>query len=717
MAADVSRDVCSPQARADRLVLAELTLRDGEDLQSTSRFAEDIWDLTPALHQAHQSSCKLYFQTLPAAFRAVAKELLFAFLAGPLLPGQSRAGIGRIRSHFTQVKTFLEWIDSRGIRSLADVADADLEAFNSFVVARDVSDASRRALRAAARAFWIYREYLPADHLMLDPYTLEGWTRAGRENKGVENLTERIPPEVISPLLVWSLWLIDEVGPDLIAARREWRPLFMVIAGPAAQQRLAHRWNPAALGGDSKAWSEQFRALLDRYRAQGRSLPGDTRGGVNRKFLSRQVGRHRHGLNARERRWLADAVAELGVADDAYLDTPITGALDGEPWTSQIRYTDVPTLAITLRTACYVVIAYLSGMRDSEIKHLRRGCTSRRRDVDGNVVRRLITSLAFKGERSPTGVTATWVISEPVERAVRLLEQLQEPDVEYLITPLPGSVGYNYAKYGEFALTNTTTLESLKKLCHWINDYCRDHGRADGIPLVRGKVWMLNTSQFRRTLAWFIARQPGGSIAGAIQYRHQSIQMFEGYAGTSDSGFRAEVEAEQAIERGDQLRTLIENHEHDDLAGPSAQEARRRIAEFERKVWFQGTVVTDRKRMALIMSRDDPKIYFGEYVACVYNPDKALCRNKISGEAGTAPDLGDCKPLQCRNVAVTPANIAALRRHLGQLEANLQLGPVLAPYIFDRLQRQCGELTQFLSRVSGEVGPSGNPGSPLGPER
>ena len=49
---------------------------------------------------------------------------------------------------------------------------------------------------------------------------------------------------------------------------------------------------------------------------------------------------------------------------------------------------------------------------------------------------------------------------------------------------------------------------------------------------------MLNTSQFRRTLAWFIARQLGGSIAGAIQYRHHSIQMFEGYAGTSDSGFQ-----------------------------------------------------------------------------------------------------------------------------------------------------------------------------------
>jgi hypothetical protein len=34
----------------------------------------------------------------------------------------------------------------------------------------------------------------------------------------------------------------------------------------------------------------------------------------------------------------------------------------------------------------------------------------------------------------------------------------------------------------------------------------------------------------RRTLAWFIARRPGGAIAGTIQYRHHSIHMFEGLA-------------------------------------------------------------------------------------------------------------------------------------------------------------------------------------------
>src|SRR6266536_212347 len=80
----------------------------------------------------------------------------------------------------------------------------------------------------------------------------------------------------------------------------------------------------------------------------------------------------------------------------------------------------------------------------------------------------------------------------------------------------------------------------------WINAHCHTYGLPDRIPLVGGQRWHLTTSQFRRTLAWFIARRPGGAIAGAIQYRHQRVQMFEGY-GTSRSGFRAEVEAEQAL--------------------------------------------------------------------------------------------------------------------------------------------------------------------------
>jgi hypothetical protein len=77
--------------------------------------------------------------------------------------------------------------------------------------------------------------------------------------------------------------------------------------------------------------------------------------------------------------------------------------------------------------------------------------------------------------------------------------------------------------------TTKQTSRDLAEFVEWVNGFCDAHGLPDRIPLVNKQCWRLTTGQFRRTLAWFIARRPGGVIAGAIQYRHQRVQMFEGY--------------------------------------------------------------------------------------------------------------------------------------------------------------------------------------------
>jgi hypothetical protein len=203
------------------------------------------------------------------------------------------------------------------------------------------------------------------------------------------------------------------------------------------------------------------------------------------------------------------------------------------------------------------------------------------------------------------------------------------------------------------------------------------------------------SAERRHTLAWFIARRPGGVIAGAIAYRHQGVQMFEGYAGTSRSGFRAEVEAEQALERGERLLAMVEGYEHQRLAGPAAEEAEHRLEEFGRHAGFAGTVVTDERRLQLIMRRHDPNIYPGEFVTCVFNPDKRLCwRSRGDGQS---PNLPDCKPLACRNVALTAANLAAWHEHLARLDQALGSADVLAPYVRHRLVEQRDQIARFLA--------------------
>jgi hypothetical protein len=46
----------------------------------------------------------------------------------------------------------------------------------------------------------------------------------------------------------------------------------------------------------------------------------------------------------------------------------------------------------------HIVIAFLSGMRESEVKHLKKGCLSHSLSTDGTIHRRKVTGLAFKGK-------------------------------------------------------------------------------------------------------------------------------------------------------------------------------------------------------------------------------------------------------------------------------------------------------------------------------
>jgi hypothetical protein len=179
----------------------------------------------------------------------------------------------------------------------------------------------------------------------------------------------------------------------------------------------------------------------------------------------------------------------------------------------------------------------------------------------------------------------------------------------------------------------------------------------------------------RRTLAWFIARRPGGSIAGAIAYRHLSIQMVEGYAGTSDSGFRAEVESEQALARGEHLLAMIDRHEHTNLAGPAATEATRRLEQLGQRAHFRGTVITDERHLRRLMARDDPAIYPDKYVTCVHTHATALCQQRHDQRGTLRPDIGTCKPLSCRNVALTADNIDNLRAEKSQRHRSLPRPP------------------------------------------
>jgi short-subunit dehydrogenase involved in D-alanine esterification of teichoic acids len=96
------------------------------------------------------------------------------------------------------------------------------------------------------------------------------------------------------------------------------------------------------------------------------------------------------------------------------------------------------------------------------------------------------------------------------------------------------------------------------------------------------------------------------------------------------------------------------------------------------------------------MRRGDPKIYPGRFVTCIYDPNKALCRQHTSDSGGLEPDLGSCQPLHCKNVALMAENRVALREHLDRLDARLRAADLLPPYVAHRLNEQRQDLTALL---------------------
>lgn len=488
---------------ADTLVLSGRPLRAGCAAEATSRFSDDVWDLTPALLKKHDSHVILDFGLIPASCRQAGKELCWAMLSGTLPPGEDRPAVSGIRTGFTDYVRFLRWTAGR-TAALESLTGTDLEDYQRFLISALPNLHTRQRARSGVRKFWLWRDSMPSGGLRFDPLHLDGWS-APKARAG-ENATDRIPEEVLGPLFVWAMRFIDDFSADILAADRHWR-------------------RPVPPGGPhpSGQLPVQLQAWLDNRIASGQPLPG-WRGRASTNAIAIELGRNRMSLG-HHRHLIDEAAAIVGTTPQTISDQPVIGRLDGQPWieailADHIESDSLASLARLLQDAAYIALAYLSGARDSELKHLQRGCLTVERDADGRPYRWKMRSLAFKGENDPSGVPATWSIGEPAARAISVLEQLQPPGTRDLFARLEHSPGSKPGARNP-VLTSSTTNARLNAFAAWVNDYCERHGRADGIPPVRDRPWHLATSQFRPGSLHVVpeASSPGRLPTGIIAFR------------------------------------------------------------------------------------------------------------------------------------------------------------------------------------------------------
>lgn len=357
---------CAPAVPAtrDTFVLEAHTLRPGVLLKGTSRFDDDIWDLTPALHKLHDRAQRLHFASLPTRYQHAAKVLCHAVLSGPLPPGEKRPKLCTVRSMFSSLKDLSTWLDEHGGPPIAALTGDDLQAYQKHLLKKyPDTESVRSQRRRAVRYFWRFRASLGEEALSFDPFHLDDWGEP--KATSTENATARIPEEAHGRLLTWALRFIDDFADDILVADTAWR---------ASRQLLgAREWSLKHGRPIRKAVEE----LLAEHIAQGRPLPGH-RGRANRLQIGVQLGTTASAIWF-ARGMLDEAAAIVGVEERTCMAVPITATVDGKPWlngvtTYHLHDDSLFALARMLQTACYIVIAFLSGMRDSEVKHLRRGC-------------------------------------------------------------------------------------------------------------------------------------------------------------------------------------------------------------------------------------------------------------------------------------------------------------------------------------------------------
>jgi hypothetical protein len=700
-----SRDPCDKDwlISADALVSRSRDLPDGAGLRAVSRFGDDSWDLSPLARRENEPGRRINWATFPPTLRDSFKRAGWALITLPtpeaLLERAATSRVehpsaGKIASVTEHWRRYAIWLEGLGIITLADVDAVSHEEWAAHLARTPAANRTRGQALDAVSTLWGYAPHLPpGDRIPMPPWEADGTTRnyLPPEDARNENATPPVHPAVMSPLLVWALRFTENFAPDILAALAERQHL---------RSRIAASHNPDA--------AARLAGLLDEHARTGTPLAGETVKGRRSAACS-----YLAGLTGASIKQAQNAVRRAGlpVGESAPLDIAITGTVHGRPWISRISYHQAQALAVRLAAACLVVVAYLSGLRPAEVLHLNTGCCPEPEDDGAGTLRYRLHGHHFKGVRNPDGTPAhegaarQWTVIPPVHTAIGILEQLTTTRHLFPLHPvwmdgasarprrnppaLPGTRGSRH-RTGQ-VITSKAANWRIAEFITWVNDYAREHG-LDSEAIPADPDGPVTLRRFRRTVAWHIARLPGGRIALAVQYGHlRSITTSEGYSGRARHGLARVLDIETAASMASYLSHASDRLDAGEaVSGPAAQ--RFISAAQDAAARYEGMFLSPRQARALLTDpalqvHDNPRAF----LACNYDPAKALCNTgRTAGKTSSHPDLDRCNAA-CANIARTDEHITALRAETGRLRAEAA-SPLAPEPIRERLAQRADEL-------------------------
>ncbi|MFF4174210.1 hypothetical protein [Streptomyces sp. NPDC001744] len=633
------------------------------------RVGEDVWDLRDFIPRTSRQKFVHLTGATGDLERRTMKEYLYARLRVPVGRLAKPIKVTWLAEEGRNFLRTMQTLAAIGVPRLQDLRKEHLDSFLTHVRPFGPNTVENQIITLKAIA--VLGDHLSGDRLEFVPWPYRSARQISGLQQGEENTTARIPEQIMRPFLTGVVFYVESAAQDVIAARRE-------------LARIDATAVPRSGQGEARRKFEQF---IAERRAQGRGIPAlplerharrpgasVIDGVVQAPNLSMvelltQVRSAYHLLPL-----LKDAGRELGYEEGGLPFSRADWPPTGRPWRPEFSRSTLEAETSYVRTACWAAIAYLSGMRDAEVRDLRRDCARVETAADGRL-RYKIHGRVYK-DRKVTGEEADWVVLDLVHRAVEVLLEIDD-DPTHLF-------GYT-APHGSLGLMMHIP-QRLNDFRDHLNELFRDEegpfvpapavtgtdgpdpqdedataARDTETPPAEPMAWRFDTLQFRRTLAWHIATQPFGMVAGTRQYKHASFAIFEGYAGTSASGFADEVEAEKATAKLDYVEDLY----HDwNEGGQSAGGATQRIeAEFDRIRAELGDLpgtAASPERLRTMLRHLSRTLHPGVLNDCFHQPATAVCEKRFRGLGRPLPMLNMC--LTCPNSHRSSVHLPRLRQ-------------------------------------------------------
>ncbi|OMI88452.1 hypothetical protein BSZ07_17390 [Streptomyces sp. M1013] len=636
-------------------------------------FEQNVWDLTvvDGIPRFFSSSRRIldFTKIHNPRWWTVAKEYLLALMAPDheqvrVLPNAYRLPktVITCQQRLEWLTSWMNWLTQQGVTDLDQVTQEHCDRFvqhrstiydRDGAPLRDASDATCMFAELIPRELAYYSELLSTDRYRdgFCPRTTVTVQTAGND----ENKTQPARAELQQPLLASALFLVQKVGPRLIALQQE-----------VEQQRASPR-DPAMPPADRE---KALIKVLRRHARTGEPLVQTPPDGLEYKIakgwdrahplfhLSLKALAVESGAGGPDPRgyWLdpggrwesirpllEQTLAQVGVAPLWGRHAAVIDRANGDgqvPWTLPLFAADLRALIGIVRTACMIVISALSGMRHSELVELPEDCRQPLQQTGPGRARHRLKSKLIKGKKHG-GVWDEWVVAAEAYEAAGVARQLAGPAASHLF-PQTINFGGRYERFRE-----------------WVNG---EEGTRLGLTPIPPDP--LNLRILRRTLAVEIAHRPGGLLAAKIQLKHLSVVTTEGYAnrpGGAQAKFLAEIgESEHNRNLTLTLQAFRDFQQGRQPAGPGARDLVNFFKSVESELLQDATapqVKHGDQEVINLLSQRAGTLHLGIANYCWFiDPDKALCLKLARTKDRSRPMAGMCDSARCPQATHHPCH-------------------------------------------------------------